>query len=120
MTTSMSRQADAVASGYWPLFRYRPGSDEHTHPMSLDSKAPTKPVTAFMDHETRFSMLKRADPARAEALAELAQRDADERWNYYSQLAGVERRVPVHPAPAEPLTSDEPVRPVDPEGGSHA
>ncbi|HEU4481311.1 MAG TPA: pyruvate:ferredoxin (flavodoxin) oxidoreductase, partial [Actinomycetota bacterium] len=31
MTTSMSHQKDAVRSGYWPLFRYQPGSAEHEH-----------------------------------------------------------------------------------------
>ncbi|MDX5319220.1 MAG: 4Fe-4S binding protein, partial [Actinomycetes bacterium] len=91
METSMTHQADAVATGYWPLYRYRPGTDEHAHPMSLDSKTPTRPVKDFMMEETRFSMLARANPQRADALARLAQRDVDERWRYYSQLAGVER-----------------------------
>jgi pyruvate-ferredoxin/flavodoxin oxidoreductase len=40
-------------------------------------------------------MLARANPSRAEQLALLAQADADERWHYYSQLAGLERAVPV-------------------------
>ena len=48
-----------------------------------------------MMNETRFSMLTRANPARAEQLALLAQADADERWHYYSQLAGLERALPV-------------------------
>ncbi|NLI17548.1 MAG: pyruvate:ferredoxin (flavodoxin) oxidoreductase [Actinomycetales bacterium] len=91
MATSMSHQADAVASGYWPLYRYRPDTGEHAHPMSLDSKAPTIPVRDFMMAETRFSMLARSHPQRAEALARLAQADVDERWRYYSQLAGMER-----------------------------
>ncbi len=39
MATSMSHQSEAVASGYWPLYRFRPGSDGH--PLHLDSKAPT-------------------------------------------------------------------------------
>ncbi len=95
METSMTHQGDAVASGYWPLYRFRPGTDEHTHPMSLDSKAPTKPVKDYMMAETRFSMLARSNPERAEMLARLAQQDVDERWRYYSQLAGVERAVQV-------------------------
>ena len=39
-------------------------------------------------------MLARANPTRAEELAQLAQADTDERWHYYSQLAGVERALP--------------------------
>jgi len=93
MATSMSHQGEAVASGYWPLYRYRPGSEGS--PLRLDSKAPTMPVRDFMANETRFSLLARANPARAEHLALLAQADVDERWHYYSQLAGLERALPV-------------------------
>jgi pyruvate-ferredoxin/flavodoxin oxidoreductase len=92
MATSMSHQSDAVASGYWPLYRFRPGQAER--PLQLDSKAPTQPVRDFMRSEARFAMLERANPARAEELAGLAQADVDERWHYYSQLATVERRLP--------------------------
>ncbi|MBV8269222.1 MAG: hypothetical protein JO252_23110, partial [Planctomycetaceae bacterium] len=44
--------------------------------------------------EARFSMLARSNPAHAERLLELAQRDIDERWRFYEQMAGVERSVP--------------------------
>jgi pyruvate-ferredoxin/flavodoxin oxidoreductase len=94
MSTSMSHQKDAVATGYWPLYRYRPSEDDGTHPFKLDSKRPTLPIGDFMSVETRFSMLRRTDPERAEHLLELAQADADERWRYYSQLVDVERTVP--------------------------
>jgi pyruvate-ferredoxin/flavodoxin oxidoreductase len=93
MATSMTHQNEAVASGYWPLYRFRPGDQDH--PLHLDSKAPTMPVAEFMMNETRFSMLMRANPSRAEDLAALAQADADERWHYYSQLAGLDRALPV-------------------------
>ncbi len=92
MATSMSHQAEAVASGYWPLYRFRPGGDGH--PLHLDSRAPSMPVRDFMQSEARFAMLARANPTRAEELAQLAQADADERWHYYSQLAGMERGLP--------------------------
>ncbi len=109
MATSMTHQADAVASGYWPLYRYRPATEPHAHPMSLDSKAPTMPVRDFMMAETRFAMLARSHPQRAEALARLAQRDVDERWRYYSQLAGVERTLQV---------AEDTDRAPEPQGGS--
>ena len=94
METSMSHQGDAVATGFWPLYRYRPAADEHTHPFHLDSKAPTKPVSAFMDAEARFAMLRRSHPERAAQLLALAQADVDERWRYYAQMAGLERTSP--------------------------
>ena len=50
-----------------------------------------------MSQEARYSMLKRANPERAAELFALAQADADERWRYYSQLAGVQRVLPGDP-----------------------
>jgi pyruvate-ferredoxin/flavodoxin oxidoreductase len=43
-------------------------------------------------------MLMRSEPAAAERLLALAQADADERWRYYTQLAGLERSVTGLPA----------------------
>jgi pyruvate-ferredoxin/flavodoxin oxidoreductase len=101
MSTSMSHQKDAVASGYWPLYRFRPSADDNSHPFKLDSKQPTLKVKDFMSAETRFSQLTRSDPERAKQLFDLAQADADERWRYYSQLAGMERTVPHEHAPVD-------------------
>jgi pyruvate-ferredoxin/flavodoxin oxidoreductase len=94
MTTSMTHQKDAVKSGYWPLYRYRPGTDEHTHPFQLDSADPTVALVDFVSKEGRYAMLQRSDPDRAADLMELAQADVDERWRYYRQLAGIERSMP--------------------------
>ena len=93
METSMSHQKDAVKSGYWPLYRYKPTTDEHEHPFQLDSAAPSIPLKDFALKEARFSMLARSDPARSAELLDLAQQDIDERWHYYEQLAGVERAL---------------------------
>ena len=93
METSMSHQKDAVKSGYWPLYRYKPTVEEHEHPFQLDSAAPTIPLKEFALKEARFSMLARSDPDRSAMLLGLAQADIDERWHYYEQLAGVERMV---------------------------
>ena len=102
MSQSMSHQKDAVKSGYWPLYRFHPSEIETGHPFKLDSPAPSIPVAQFASTETRFAVLQRTNPARADELASLAQADADERWRYYQQLAGVERTVP-HLAPIDPL-----------------
>ena len=64
MRTSMTHQRDAVRSGYWPLYRFHPGADEHTHPFQLDSKAPSIPLATFLDAEGRYAMLARTNPAR--------------------------------------------------------
>ena len=67
--TGLSRLSEemrlAVQSGYWPLFRYHPGSG-----FTLD--APRKlslPVSSFTDLEDRFGTLSRQQPQVAAALA---------------------------------------------------
>jgi pyruvate-ferredoxin/flavodoxin oxidoreductase len=99
MEKSMSHQKDAVKSGYWPLYRYRPSEIADGQPFKLDSVAPSIPVADFMASETRFAVLQRTQPERAAELATLAQADADERWRYYQQLAGIHRSVPHLPPP---------------------
>jgi len=99
MSKSMSHQKDAVKSGYWPLYRFQPSEIEDGQPFKLDSKKPTIPVRDFVATETRFAILHRTHPERAAELAELAQADADERWRYYEQLAGMHRTVPTAHGP---------------------
>jgi pyruvate-ferredoxin/flavodoxin oxidoreductase len=94
MAHSMTHQKDAVRSGYWPLFRFHPGAEEHDKPFQLDSQKPSIPLDEFVSSEGRFAMLARSDPTRAAKLLDLAQSDIDERWKLYGQMAGVERRMP--------------------------
>jgi pyruvate-ferredoxin/flavodoxin oxidoreductase len=104
MATSMTHQKEAVRAGYWPLYRFDPGGDGH--PFHLDSKKPTLPLREFASQEARFAILARIDPDRFGRLMEESQRDIDERWRLYEQLAGVERSAPDLP---EPFT-DPPAR----------
>ena len=78
---------------YWPLWRFDPAADRDGHPLRLDSKPPSIPVSQFTMQEARFAMLARVNPDRAAELLERAQRDVDERWHLYEQMAGVERGV---------------------------
>jgi pyruvate-ferredoxin/flavodoxin oxidoreductase len=94
MSKSMTHQKDAVKSGYWPLYRFHPSEIEGGKPFKLDSSTPSIPIADFVATETRFAVLQRTNPERAAELAALAQADADERWHYYEQLAGIERTVP--------------------------
>ena len=123
METSMTHQKDAVTSGYWPLYRFRPGSDDDTQPLRLDSKKPTTRVEDFMMAETRFSMLRRSNPERADELFALAQADADERWRFYSQIAELGRAVPrvPDPPPESPVTEvEQGPAPLEPEPGEQS
>ena len=102
MARSMSHQRDAVRSGFWPLWRYHPGSDPRQHPFQLDSRPPSLSVREFAAGEARFAMLMRSEPEAAERLLGLAQADANERWRYYTQLAGLERSVTSLPGASAP------------------
>jgi pyruvate-ferredoxin/flavodoxin oxidoreductase len=94
MSKSMTHQKDAVRSGYWPLYRFHPSEIDGGKPFKLDSATPSIPIADFVATEARFAVLQRTHPERAAELAALAQADADERWRYYEQLAGIERTVP--------------------------
>ncbi len=83
------RQQDmAVKSGHWPLFRFDPRLEAAGgNPFKLDSAAPTQPIKAFMESETRFAMLARSHPEAAQRFLEQAQQDAERRFKAYRELA---------------------------------
>ena len=94
MTTGMAHQKEAVQCGFWPLYRYDPrDAHEGGAPFKLDSRKPAAPFKDFAMQEARFAMLARSNPKRAEQLFELAQRDIDDQWHYYEQMAGVKRDI---------------------------
>ncbi|HEY4584582.1 MAG TPA: pyruvate:ferredoxin (flavodoxin) oxidoreductase [Acidimicrobiia bacterium] len=92
MSTQMSHQKEAAASGYWPLFRYDPAFEAQGQPgLRLDSRKPTIRFKDFAEKEGRFAMLARANPERSSELMASAQKDIDDRWNLYEQLVEVHR-----------------------------
>ncbi|MDH3308371.1 MAG: thiamine pyrophosphate-dependent enzyme, partial [Acidimicrobiia bacterium] len=110
MSTGMSHQKEAVDSGYWPLYRYDPRqSVQGGHPFRLDSRAPKIPFKEFAAQEARYTMLARTRPEESARLMEMAQADIDARWEFYSQMADVDRTIPeeeaswrlAHPESAE-------------------
>jgi pyruvate-ferredoxin/flavodoxin oxidoreductase len=86
----LGQQKAAVASAYWPLYRYNPQRGEQgLNPFQLDSRPPKLPVKDYMYKEGRFEMLRKSHPDRAAKLLELAQSDVEERWADYTRLAGL-------------------------------
>jgi pyruvate-ferredoxin/flavodoxin oxidoreductase len=95
MSKAIDHQKDAVATGYWPLYRYDPRhAHAGDHPFRLDSGKPSRKFRDFALKEGRFALLAGANPSHADKLLNLAQADIDERWRLYEQMAGVEREVP--------------------------
>ncbi len=83
-----SRQKDAVASGYWPIYRYDPRKLGSAVPaFRLESFEPSIPVADFMRQENRFRALERSNPERAGILFEAAQAQVDKRWSHLEKLA---------------------------------
>ncbi len=89
MTTGMTLQKEAVACGYWPLYRFDP--NDKSKPFSLDSKPPKGAFKDFAMQQARFAMLARSKPEDSERLLRLGQEDINSRWNYYEQLAATTR-----------------------------
>jgi pyruvate-ferredoxin/flavodoxin oxidoreductase len=106
MTTGFSHQRDAVKSGYLTLYHHDPrlGMGGADQPLKLDSRKPTLPLEQFTMKEGRFAMLAQADPARAKALGHQAQAEADARWQFYEQVAGVHRVVAAAHSPEAAAT----------------
>ncbi len=84
----LDQQKAAVASGYWPLFRYNPERvDQDLIPFQLDSRPPKIELEEYIYREGRYKMLTQSHPDRADKLLKLAKEDVAELWETYNQLA---------------------------------
>ena len=103
LALSPDQQKLAVASGYWPLYRYDPRRRAAgQNPLQLDSAAPTNQLQQFMFNETRFRMVEQKNPDRYKSLLETAKRQVAEKFAHYQQLAQGPETQPAGPAPAAP------------------
>jgi pyruvate-ferredoxin/flavodoxin oxidoreductase len=88
ISEALEHQDRAVASGYWPLFRYDPRrATRGESPLKLDSPPPKIPFAEFANAETRFSALERVDAAGYQAMLAEAEHKARERYTFYEKLA---------------------------------
>ncbi|KPK09749.1 MAG: pyruvate-flavodoxin oxidoreductase [Anaerolineae bacterium SG8_19] len=86
----LDQQQAAVASGYWPLFRFNPDlAEQDLNPFQLDSKKPKIRLEEYIYREGRYRMLTQSHPERAAKLLELAEADVEASWQTYTQLAGI-------------------------------
>lgn len=80
MADGLAHQKNAVETGSWPLFRFNPLNETAGKaPLTLDSKAPSKPLSEFMSSETRFQVVNKMNPARYEELLEKAQKNVNDK-----------------------------------------
>ena len=89
MGHSQLEEADAVACGYWHLWRYNPVLEaEGKNPFSLDSKAPDwDKFEDFLKGEVRYASVMKQYPAEAADLFAAAKANAQWRYNNYRRLA---------------------------------
>ena len=80
LADGLAHQKEAVETGSWPLYRYNPENiKEGKAPLMLDSKAPSKPLADYMSSETRFQVVKKANPERYDMLLNKAQENVNEK-----------------------------------------
>ncbi|WP_198962775.1 pyruvate:ferredoxin (flavodoxin) oxidoreductase [Mangrovitalea sediminis] len=88
MQYGMRQQDLAVASGYWPLFRYSPAMRAiGESPFRLDSPRPTIPFQDYAYNEIRYKALAANRPEEAAELLTMAQSVIEEKYRTYEEMA---------------------------------
>ncbi|MDR3225164.1 MAG: 2-oxoacid:acceptor oxidoreductase family protein, partial [Clostridiales Family XIII bacterium] len=88
MVKAQENTKDAVASGYWQLYRYNPElKKEGKNPFTLDSKEPAASFRDYIMNQVRYSSLAKEFPDVAEELFTATEEDAKERLAGYKKLA---------------------------------
>jgi pyruvate-ferredoxin/flavodoxin oxidoreductase len=78
----------AVASGYWPLYRFNPVlAKEGKNPFILDSKAPDGTFKEFLSGEVRYAALEKLFPAEAERLHSQLAVEMTQRYERLKRMA---------------------------------
>jgi pyruvate-ferredoxin/flavodoxin oxidoreductase len=89
MQFGMKQQDLAVASGYWPLFRYNPAMrDVGANPFVLDSPRPTLAFRDYALNEVRYRSLAQTRPDDSKRLLDSAQAAIMEKYRTYEEMAG--------------------------------
>ncbi|MDD3241741.1 MAG: pyruvate:ferredoxin (flavodoxin) oxidoreductase [Bacilli bacterium] len=83
MSSTIEEEKKAVQSGYYPLFRYNPTTDEFL----LDAKPDFDKYYEFISGEDRYRILKKINPDKYKELLEEQKRLAMERFSYYEKLS---------------------------------
>ncbi len=88
MKNAQTEEKNAVASGYWHLFRFDPRlAAEGKNPFQLDSKEPTASYKEFLETEVRYNRLSRSNPERAQYLFDKAEADAKAKYEKLAKMA---------------------------------
>jgi pyruvate-ferredoxin/flavodoxin oxidoreductase len=90
MGVSQTEEKNAVAAGYWNMFRFDPRmTEEGKNPFQLDSKEPTASYQDFIKNEVRYSSLIRQNAERAEQLFASAEKNAKAKYEHLVKLTNL-------------------------------
>ena len=88
MTRTQSNEKDAVACGYWQLFRFNPDlAAEGKNPFVLESKEPNGQFRDYIMKQVRYNSLAKEFPDTAEELFAKTEADAMARYAGYKKKA---------------------------------
>ncbi len=89
MGKSQAEEADAVACGYWHLWRYNPDLEaQGKNPFSLDSKEPNwAEFQNFLKGEVRYASVLKQYPDEAQELFDAAELMAKKRYASYVRMS---------------------------------
>ncbi|MBF0257918.1 MAG: pyruvate:ferredoxin (flavodoxin) oxidoreductase [Desulfamplus sp.] len=80
----------AVASGFWPIYRYNPLlKAEGKNPFILDSKAPDGTIQEFLAGENRFAALEKSFPEESVRLRAKIEEEVNEKYAQLKRLAEI-------------------------------
>ncbi|MDM8524830.1 pyruvate:ferredoxin (flavodoxin) oxidoreductase [Desulfococcaceae bacterium HSG8] len=95
MGKSQEETKEAVASGYWPLYRYNPQlKAEGKNPFILDSKEPDGSLQEFLSGELRYASLEKAFPEESKRLRGVIETE------YKNRYEGMKLRAEMAPPEA--------------------
>ena len=87
MGKAQTEEKNAVAAGYWHLFRFNPNGGNKK--LTIDSKEPTSNYRDFLMGEVRYNSLFRKNPQKAEYLFEKAQMESNNKYKYLKKLEDI-------------------------------
>ena len=91
---ALQQQERAVASAYWPLFRFDPRRAEQGQvALKLDSGPPKLPLADFLVGENRFRQARELDPEAFERMVAASEVACRERYELYETLAKAKTSV---------------------------
>lgn len=88
MSKGIEAMKKAVASGYWPLYRYNPELEaQGKNPLIINSKDPSIPFEEYAYRENRYKALRASNPEVAKVLMKQAEADIMRRWKLLKHMA---------------------------------